>query len=281
MDTSDKRRLYVVSDVHGFFDELRTALDEAGFFDDVSATLILLGDALDRGEQTREVVDFLLKLNSENFDESGKERPDSEKRLIYIRGNHEDLFSDALYDVCKSRFFDGMSFATYGYNGTFDSMCSIAGMSEDEAHDYPEMFGTLVRESRYYRELLPTARDYYETDGYIFTHGWIPTHVSEENGKKTYSYNPEWREADRDAWRQARWLNGMEICCTGGVREPRKVVVCGHICASWGHCNVTRTCDKSWRSEHADRYPFVAPGIIAIDGGYAQTKKTNIVVIEA
>ncbi|MBQ8726493.1 MAG: metallophosphoesterase [Clostridia bacterium] len=47
-------KYYVVSDVHGFYDELIFALTEKGFFDEKSPhKLIICGDLLDRGEKLR------------------------------------------------------------------------------------------------------------------------------------------------------------------------------------------------------------------------------------
>ena len=73
--------LFAVSDIHGYYDETIKALSEAGFFDSDENNLIVVGDALDRGSQPNEMIDFLLGLHAEG-------------RLIYIYGNHEELFYD-------------------------------------------------------------------------------------------------------------------------------------------------------------------------------------------
>ena len=58
-------KYYVVADPHGFYLYLRQALEEAGFFEDNEPhKLIVCGDVLDRGEESAEIVDFLLELAS-------------------------------------------------------------------------------------------------------------------------------------------------------------------------------------------------------------------------
>ncbi len=45
-------RYYVVADPHGFFTEMKTALEEKGFFSDAEPhKLIICGDLFDRGAE--------------------------------------------------------------------------------------------------------------------------------------------------------------------------------------------------------------------------------------
>ena len=47
---------YVVSDIHGYYTELKQTLDEKGFFSDTfPRKLIVCGDALDRGSEAKAV----------------------------------------------------------------------------------------------------------------------------------------------------------------------------------------------------------------------------------
>ena len=78
-------RLLAVSDIHGCF---------ATFYEliikliDLKRTdqLVLLGDYIDRGEQSREVIDFIIDLTEKGFD------------IIALRGNHEQMLLDAYHD---------------------------------------------------------------------------------------------------------------------------------------------------------------------------------------
>ena len=156
-------KYYVVADPHGFYLYLRQALEEAGFFEDNEPhKLIVCGDVLDRGEESAEIVDFLLELASKDM-------------LILVKGNHEDLFVQCLMDIAKGYVVDIASGCSYHYrNRTWHSILQLTKMKEKTAVDFSGSLVTKARNTRFYRELLPLCRDYYETDNYVFCHGWIP-----------------------------------------------------------------------------------------------------------
>lgn len=72
-------RQLVISDIHGMFDELQQLL-KAVRYRPTSDRLIVLGDLIDRGPRSREVLDFFMLL--------GKR---AGSRLTILKGNHEDL----------------------------------------------------------------------------------------------------------------------------------------------------------------------------------------------
>ena len=86
----DGLRIYAIGDVHGRFDLLETMA--AKIADDLSAspaerTLeIFIGDYIDRGPQSREVVEWLIAT-----------LPLANERICLL-GNHEDLLLQALAD---------------------------------------------------------------------------------------------------------------------------------------------------------------------------------------
>ena len=60
-------KYYIVSDIHGYYTELKLALDEKGFFSDtIPHKLIVCGDVLDRGSEAKEVQHFILDLMDKN-----------------------------------------------------------------------------------------------------------------------------------------------------------------------------------------------------------------------
>ena len=71
----------VIGDIHGNFEALNKALEKADYRD--GDRLIVLGDYIDRGPQSREVLEFLLSLKNESN--------------VYLRGNHEELLVRALH----------------------------------------------------------------------------------------------------------------------------------------------------------------------------------------
>ena len=108
------KKLFVVSDTHSFYSELKLALDKAGFDEnDESHWLIVCGDAFDRGEESLEMLHFLMSL----------------ERKILVRGNHDSL----LEDCCKRRYAFGHDISNgtaktiydIGGGGDFDKCCDI------------------------------------------------------------------------------------------------------------------------------------------------------------
>jgi len=247
-----------VSDVHAYFGALRYALEQNRFFDNDTNRLMILGDALDRGDGCAELIEFMLKLQREG-------------RLIYIRGNHEDLLEDALADILDGNIrYVSDPFSHHYRNGTYKTLLELSGFSNEEAIRHPYSFAQAVKSSEYYRVLLPRAVDKYELGDYIFVHGWIPT--TADGG-----YDPYWRQADSYAWRRARWSNGMLMHHIGSVVSG-KTIVAGHINASFGHSHFENKGDE-W-GENAVFTPYRAPGIIAIDACTAYTGTVNCLVFE-
>ncbi len=76
-------RLIAVGDIHGCATAFRSLLDAVALTS--QDTLVLLGDYVDRGPQSREVLDFILQLGSAC-------------RLIPLLGNHEIMMLTAFQD---------------------------------------------------------------------------------------------------------------------------------------------------------------------------------------
>lgn len=260
-------KYYGVSDVHGYYTQLKRALKDAGFFDEKgSCVLIVCGDLLDRGLEARQLIEFMIQLLEED-------------RLIYILGNHEELLVQCLQEIARGGVHEiasGMS--PHYFNKTWDSLLQISEMSEIEAYNNPNELVRRVMRSPFYKKLLSICVDYHETHNYIFTHGWIPCFTEDFRPHVKYKYNPDWRNADVQDWRMARWLNGMEIACKHHITEPNKTIVCGHWHTSYGHSCINRSCSE-WGSD-ANFSPFSADGILAIDASTPNSMKVNCVVIE-
>lgn len=66
-------KIFVISDVHGYFLQMITALNEAGFNpNNEDHWLFVLGDIIDRGREPQQIIDYLISL----------------PRKVLIRGNH-------------------------------------------------------------------------------------------------------------------------------------------------------------------------------------------------
>ncbi len=260
-------KYYVVSDVHGYYTKLREVLREAGFFGDTEPhKLIVCGDLLDRGDEACELVRFMMELLAED-------------KLIFILGNHEDLFVQCLQEISRGGVYEIASGMSHHYrNGTWDTLLQISGMSAAEGYSYYSELARSVMRSDFYRTLIPAGIDYFETSNYIFTHGWLPCRTEGYRPFIRCEYDEDWRNADGEAWRKARWYNGMELACKRRIKEPDKTVVCGHFHASYGHALIEKK--GSEFGSDADHSPFYADGIIAIDGCVAVSGRINCIVIE-
>ena len=260
-------KYYVVADVHGFYTELREALEAKGFFADTEPhKLIVCGDMLDRGPEAVKLSRFMVDLLDKD-------------ELIFIQGNHEDLLMQCLQDIAHGGIYQIAGGWSHHYtNGTFDTLLQLSGMDERQARRYPNTLIERVRDHAFCRRLLPVAIDYYETPHYVFTHGWIPCHTAKVAGVQEHTYDPDWRQADVEAWQAARWYNGMDAACVYRATEPSKTIVCGHWRSSYGHCYFDH--NGTDRGERAVHTPFYADGIIAIDATTVVSGVVNCLVIE-
>jgi hypothetical protein len=96
-------RVVAVSDVHGAFGAMTATLEKAGVLDEdarwsgASTHLVITGDILDRGPDSRRVMDLLMRLENEARDAGG--------RVHFLLGNHEvmNLVGDLRY-VSKAEY---------------------------------------------------------------------------------------------------------------------------------------------------------------------------------
>ena len=78
-------RLFAISDIHGCFKPFYELIVNTIKLKK-SDQLILLGDYIDRGEQSKEVIDFIIDLTNEGFN------------ITTLNGNHEVMLVKSYYD---------------------------------------------------------------------------------------------------------------------------------------------------------------------------------------
>ena len=258
-------KYYVVADPHGFYTYLVDELKQKGFFEDKEPhKLIVCGDLLDRGKEAILMQEFVCDLINKD-------------QVILVKGNHEDLFEKFVGNIWHYAKWGYMASNHYS-NGTVDSCLQLTNMNIFDAEIFVDSFVDKIRNTDFYKTILPKTVDYFETDNYVFTHGWIPCNASGHGGVADYfEYNKNWRNANKDDWDFARWYNGM-LAYSQGVKEPNKTIVCGHWHCSYGHAKIEKKGNEF--GVDADYSPFVAKGIIALDACTAVSKKVNCVVIE-
>lgn len=267
------KKFFVVSDVHSFYTEMITALNEVGFdINNDTHIFVSCGDLLDRGPDAQKCLDFVNGI------------PDDRK--ILIKGNHEEL----LEDVIHRGYFLSHDF----HNRTHETVYQLTGIHPTDnsfssyAVDRTAISDMLINKS--WDEYKSKLIDFYETDKYIFVHGWIPYLLRYEEDKDDQSiihlntipyYNEEWRKDSAD-WDGARWANGMYMWSCG-IKEENKTIVCGHWHSSYGHSvlhNDGVEFSENTGSIYSKHTPFYDDGIIAIDACTAYSGFVNCIVLD-
>jgi serine/threonine protein phosphatase 1 len=136
------KRIFAIGDIHGCFDKLRDLVEMIPI-DWANDRLVFIGDYIDRGDNTIEVVDYLVDLQAR--------KPD----IVFLKGNHEDMLLS---------YLAGQDRMTYLYNGgqhTLDSYLGRAGA--------PGKFPIPEHHLGFFKAL----RLYYQTEDYIFVHAGL------------------------------------------------------------------------------------------------------------
>ena len=254
-------RYYVVADPHGFYTELANALEERGYFADTKPhKLIICGDLLDRGKEALKMQALILDLIKRD-------------QVVLVRGNHEDLMLSLLANW-EQRSYEQRHHLR---NGTVDTVLQMSGESSITP-DNSEKILKCAKSSPFVTQIIPKMIDYFETEHYIFVHGWIPCVRTQLSNTEYFNEKIEdWRNVGVEDWTEARWINGM-AAWQQGVKEAGKTIVCGHYHCSYGHTKIENK--GSEFGDDADFSPFVADGILAIDACTAISHKVNCIVVE-
>jgi serine/threonine protein phosphatase 1 len=213
-----KKRIWAVSDIHGNYDALIKALNDAGYNEeDEDNLLIVIGDHFDRGRQSLAVYEYLKRLSDEG-------------KAIVLKGNHDSMFIDYLNGTTISPFNyfrngEDETFAEFLHETRpFESWCLIHKNIEFPTNgDFAEWLKEAREEiNKEYPELLPWLEErpyYYETKNYIFTHGAIDTKVEDWHQPHCYRY-------DFTDWEALLWNDGSFF--GEEINNTDKTVVIGH-----------------------------------------------------
>jgi serine/threonine protein phosphatase 1 len=145
-------KIYAVGDIHGCFDKLMALMDKIDI-DFESDTLVFLGDYIDRGPQSFEVVEYLADL---------KIRYSS---TVYLKGNHEEMLE---------KYLSGEDRLTYLVNGGQQTLESYMNRPREEGE--PPI-------PRKHLDFFKSLKIFYETENYIFVHAGLKNKVTIENQK--------------------------------------------------------------------------------------------------
>jgi len=134
-------RIFAIGDIHGCFEKLVILMDKIDI-DLEKDTLIFMGDYIDRGPASFEVVAYLNDLR--------KRCP----KALFLKGNHEDMLG---------KYLSGPDKDTYIINGGKNTLDSYISRSQPGDSIIPR------EHLDFFGSLLP----YYETKDYIFIHAGL------------------------------------------------------------------------------------------------------------
>ncbi len=161
--------LIAIGDIHGCVATLDALIERLAPTDDDH--LVFIGDYIDRGPDSKGVIDRLLALRQA-------------QRCTFLRGNHEALMLE---------YLDGGDFQLWGMNGGLATMRSY---TDDERHVHiPPAHIDFVRQTRLY----------YDAPGFFFVHaGLRPELTIAENlahcDAEVFLWERDHLEADELAW---------------------------------------------------------------------------------
>ena len=136
-------RLFAIGDIHGCLSELDTLL--AAIHPKKTDTLITLGDIIDRGPDSKGVIERLIALKKKT-------------NLIMLRGNHEQLLLDSR--------FDEVAYITWMKNG-----------GQETLRSYGENATLMEVPLQHIAFLEKPPLFYHETPTHIFVHGGLDPHA--------------------------------------------------------------------------------------------------------
>ncbi len=140
----DFRKIFAVGDIHGMAGNLEKLLSRIPV-DFERDLLVFLGDYIDRGPYSREVIELLLDISRKT------------DNVVFLKGNHEQMLMD---------FLNGADPVIYFWNG---------GRSTIESYGFEELpggrYNVFIPEGHInFFSHLPV---YLETENYIFVHAGL------------------------------------------------------------------------------------------------------------
>jgi serine/threonine protein phosphatase 1 len=133
--------IFAIGDIHGCASELTKLLGRLPLMSD--SLVVFLGDYVDRGPQSREVIDIILDL---------KKKTD----VVTLMGNHESMFMEFLaspHSSAAGRFI---------FNGGGATLASYS--DGNGSYHIPDS----------HSDFLGKLQLFYETEHYFFVHGGVP-----------------------------------------------------------------------------------------------------------
>ncbi|MCK5189670.1 MAG: serine/threonine protein phosphatase [Methylococcales bacterium] len=193
------KRVYCIGDIHGRDDLLiniheKILLDSANYFG--SKVVIYLGDYIDRGLHSKEVVDILLSNPLPGFSS------------IHLRGNHEQIFLDFLNNAPVI----AAEWLNYGGQATILSYgISMQGISFGKKLKklQQELLDKIPTEHLSFYNQLKYS---YQIGGYFFVHAGVKPKVSLDKQSKLDMITIRNEFLDSNFCYEKMIIHGHSIC---------------------------------------------------------------------
>ena len=172
--------IYVMSDLHGEYDKFIKMLDKIKFSD--TDTLYILGDVLDRGLKSLEIIDYIRKPENKN--------------IKLLMGNHEEMCIVSFLKDYDDWFHMWIS------NGGDKTYSQLRERGLDYLNDFIDY---LIKLPRY--EII---------DDFILVHAGVklPEYPTNTNVDKIMSsQTPEYLLWNRDFISSNKYINGYTVIC--------------------------------------------------------------------
>lgn len=260
-------KYFIVSDVHGCYDEMIRGLEDAGYdFSNPDHIFVSLGDLFDRGDKSYECLQFVNNL------------PDDKKILIY--GNHETCLQEAIW----RKYFRSHD----SHNKTDKTCWEFYKIVHPEAEIKDIDQTDVLRWLESWEELkkyFDSLKYYFVVGNNVFLHGWAPYWCR---------YLEDLSKADWVDWWDSVWTDGCQYVMRFGIKlktdsSPNAeilTVFCGHIHSFWlnnkYHQKGEITVDENGDIDLSkiDNTPFIDTGIVNLDSYSYKSGKVNVYVLE-
>lgn len=196
--TLENDRIYAIGDIHGRADLLQKLLEK--IFRDIQKNahkkqikIIFLGDYIDRGSHSYEVIEILSQPSPKEIE------------YIFIKGNHEEIFQNFLSDPIQNSSWlrHGGSETLLSYKVSikppYSNKTQLMQVSDALRNKLPEN----------HKVFLSSLKDSYENGDYFFTHAGIDPDTPLASQKKS----------------DLRWIREKFISST---KLFEKIIVHGH-----------------------------------------------------
>jgi serine/threonine protein phosphatase 1 len=191
--------LIAIGDIHGCAATLKDLI--AALRPTDNDRLVFLGDYIDRGPDSKSVIDYLLELNAAHD-------------CIFLMGNHELMMLDAIS-------FGDTNWSHNGCEPTLESYLNERGQ---------------VHIPQSHLDFLESCFYYYDTPEFFFVHGGLrPSLTIEENLSIAHAQDFVWeRKHLGEAWMNAQRHAWTKTVVCGHTPQPRPLITEKVICIDTG-----------------------------------------------